>query len=238
MLRRRPDAAAYARASYARELRGDLPGAIEMMKMALEATSARDPESLAWHHAQLGYLYLATDRLEDARREFRHADFVFPDHPFAGEGLARAMAAGGAHAAALARVRVLLDRTPSPALLAFAGDLLRALGRIDEAERQYRLAEAAWQTDVPEPARLAVFLADRGRRLDEAVALAERAAAERHDIFTDDALAWTYFKTGRLDEASAAIARAVRTGSRDRGIRQHADTIAAAARTHVRTAAR
>jgi tetratricopeptide (TPR) repeat protein len=228
MAARRPDAAAYARASYARELQGDLAGAIAFMKMALEATSARDPESLAWHRAQLGHLYLSANQPAEARREFRHADFVFPNHPFATEGLAHAMAADGEYAAALVRVRQLLTRTPSPALLAFAGDLLSALGRTDEAETQYRLAEAAWQTDAPEPARLALFLAERGRRIDDAVRLAERAAADRGDIFTADALAWAYFKAGRLADARTAIARALRTGTRDRGIRRHADVIAGA----------
>jgi tetratricopeptide (TPR) repeat protein len=230
MLRRRPDAAAYARVSYARELQGDLAGAIDFMKMALEATSARDPESLAWHHAQLGHLYLALDRMDAARQEFRHADFVFPDHPFAGEGLARVMIANGEHAAALSRLRVLLARAPSPALMALAGDQLAALGRLDEAEAQYRLAEAAWQSDVPEPARLALFLAERGRRLRDAVHFAELAAGERADIFTADALAWAYFKVGRVEEAQQAITRALRTGSRERTIRRHADAIAVALR--------
>lgn len=230
MLRRRPDAAAYARASYARELQGDLAGAIDFMKMALEATSARDPESLAWHYAQLGQLYLALDRTEAAQREFTHADFVFPDHPLAGEGLARVMIADGEHASALARLRMLLARAASPALMALAGDQLAALGRADEAERQYRLAEAAWETDVPEPARLALFLAERGRRIPDAVRFAELAAAERADIFTADALAWAYFKAGRTEEAHAAITRALRTGSRDRTIRRHADAIGAAVR--------
>ena len=228
MLRRRPDAAAYARASYARELQGDLAGAIDFMKMALEATSARDPESLAWHHAQLGQLYLGLDRMDAARQEFRHADFVFPDHPFAAEGLVRVMIANGEHGAALSRVRLLLGRAPSPALMALAGDQLVALGRVDEAETQYRLAEAAWQTDVPEPARLAAFLAEHGRRIEDAVRLAERAASERADIFTADALAWAYFKAGRIEDAHVAITRALRTGSRDRTIRRHAEAIGAA----------
>lgn len=226
MARTRPDAAAYARASYARELRGDLDEAIRFMTMAREATSARDPESLAWHHAQLGYLYLSADRVADARREFRHADFVFPGHPFAGEGLARVMSAAGEHAAALARVRILLTQSPTPALIALSGDLLTALGRTDEADTQYRLAEAAWEADAPEPARFALFLADRGRRIDDAIRLAERTAAERADIFTADALAWAYYKGGRLDDAQAAIARALRTGTRNRDIRRHAAVIA------------
>jgi tetratricopeptide (TPR) repeat protein len=168
--------------------------------------------------------------MDAARQEFRHADFVFPDHPFAGEGLARVMIANGEHAAALTRLRVLLARAPSPALMALAGDQLAALGRLDEAETQYRLAEAAWQTDVPEPARLALFLAERGRRLRDAVHFAELAAAERADIFTADALAWAYFRAGRVEEAQQAITRALRTGSRDRTIRRHADAIAVALR--------
>ena len=199
------------------------------MHMATEATSAQDPESLAWHHAQLGHLYLELGQLTDARREFEHADYVFPDHPFAVEGLARVAAADGDHARALTIVTRLLSETPTPATLAFAGDLLAALGQADEAERQYRLAEAAWQTDVPDPSRLARFLAEHGRRLDEAIRIAE--ATDRHDIFTADALAWAYFQTGRVADAQAKIKMALSTGSRDRLIREHAAAIERAAGT-------
>jgi tetratricopeptide (TPR) repeat protein len=229
MTGRRPDAASYARASYAHELQGDLRGALRAMQMATEATSAQDPESLAWHHAQLGHLYLELGQLTDARREFEHADYVFPDHPFAVEGLARVAAAEGDHARALTIVMRLLSETPTPATLAFAGDLLAALGRADEAEREYRLAEAAWQSDVPDPPRLARFLAEHGRRLDEAIRIAE--ATERQDIFTADALAWAYFQTGRVADAQAKIKMALSTGSRDRLIREHAAAIERAAGT-------
>jgi tetratricopeptide (TPR) repeat protein len=95
MTQLRPDAASYARASYARELQGDLDGALRLMTMAAEATAPQDPESLAWHHAQLGHLHLQMGRISDARREYEHADYVFHDHPFAKEGLARVEAAQG-----------------------------------------------------------------------------------------------------------------------------------------------
>src|SRR5262249_51312888 len=85
----RPDSASYARAAYARELQGDLPGALRLMTMALEATSPNDPESIAWHHVQLGALHLAMGQLDQAEREYAHADFAFPHHPMALEGLAR-----------------------------------------------------------------------------------------------------------------------------------------------------
>jgi tetratricopeptide (TPR) repeat protein len=232
MTDRRPNAASYARVSYARELQGDLRGALRAMQMATEATSAQDPESLAWHHAQLGHLYLELGQLTDARREFEHADYVFPDHPFAVEGLARVFEAEGDNARALTVLTRLLSETPAPSTLAFAGDLLKALGRDEEAERQYRLAEAAWQSDAPDPPRLARFLAQHGRRLDEAIRLAE--ATDRQDIFTADALAWAYFQTGRLDDARARITVALSTGSRDRLIREHAAAIARASRGSLR----
>jgi Flp pilus assembly protein TadD len=72
---------------------------------------------------------------------------------------------------------------------------------------------------------LARLLADRSARINEAVALAERAASERHDIFTDDALAWCYFKAGRVADARAAMARARRTGTKDATILAHAAAI-------------
>jgi len=52
----------------------------------------------------------------------------------------------------------------------------------------------------------------------------------RHDIFTEDALAWAYFKVGRLDEAFAASQRALRTGTRDERILSRAARIHAASR--------
>ncbi|MEO8483391.1 MAG: tetratricopeptide repeat protein [Acidobacteriota bacterium] len=228
MAARRPNAASYARASYARELQGDLDGAVRFMRMATEATSAQDPESLAWHHAQLGHLYLETGEIASARREYTHADYVFPGHPFATEGLARAEAADGRYDNALTMVNRVIAVAPTPAALAFAGDLLSILGRADEAERHYRLAEAAWQSDAPEPARLARFLSERGRRLDDAVRLARDVVADRRDIFTQDALAWAYFQSGDINRARAAMTIAMSTGSRDRVIRYHAAEIARA----------
>jgi tetratricopeptide (TPR) repeat protein len=221
----RPNAASYARASYARELGGDLNGALRFMRMAAEATSPQDPESLAWHYAHLGHLHFEMGDLEDATREYAHAAYAFPGHPFASDGMARVKAARGDYAGALAIVMARLAAAPTPAEAAFAGDLLAALGRRDEAERQYRLAEAAWRVDAPEPSRLARFLAEHTRRVDEAVRLAEQVSTDRHDIFTADALAWAYFQAGQLTKAHAASEQARRTGSRDREILYHAAAI-------------
>jgi tetratricopeptide (TPR) repeat protein len=217
----KPTAASYARASYARELQGDLPGALDIMKMALDATSPADREALAWHHAQLGHLYVESGRLAEASREYLHADYVFPGYPMAADGLARVASESGRHEEALAIVQKRLGDAPVAGDFALAGNLLHALGRSDDAERSYRLAEAAWRSDTPEPAQFARFLADRAGRADEAVRVAEAAIAERRDIFTADALAWAYFRAGRLEDAHNAMADARRTGTRDRDILRH-----------------
>jgi tetratricopeptide (TPR) repeat protein len=230
MMTLRPSAAAYARVAYARELQGNLSGAIDAMRLAADATAADDPESLAWHHSQVGDLYLRVGQLPEAEAEYVAASQAFPGHPFAVLGFARLLAARGERRAALTLLRDLQRTAATPDLAAKIGDLNAQLGNHEEAERQYALAEAAWRVDAPEPKNLARFLADHDRKIDEAVAIAEKAAADRQDIFTDDALAWSYYKAGRIDDARRAIAQALRTGTKDADILAHAAVIAQAPR--------
>jgi tetratricopeptide (TPR) repeat protein len=230
MMDLRPTAGAYARAAYALELRGRLHAALEAMKLSTDATPPGDRESIAWHHAQLGDLYRQLGQLEEAALEYAWADHSFPDHPFAARGMAELLEARGDLAGAVSKYEALMTRSPSPDLAAKLGDLYTAAGHDRDASRAYALAEAGWRFDAPHPAQLARFLADHEQQLGEALALAERTAAERHDIFTEDALAWCYFKSGRVHDAAAAIARARRTGTRDRTILSHAAAIKAAQR--------
>jgi tetratricopeptide (TPR) repeat protein len=227
----RPDSASYARVAYARELQGDLPGAMHLLKMALEAASPNDVEAIAWYHAQIGTIHFAERQLAEAAREFAHADHSFPGHPFAVEGRARVLAAQGRHAEALKTLEPLLARTPAASTLILSREILRALGRGEEAARQDALAEATMRSDAPEPARLALMLADSGdaANIDEAVRIAQTEFNNRRDIFTADALSWAFFKAGRLTDALETSAFALRTGSVDRGLRERAKTIARAA---------
>jgi tetratricopeptide (TPR) repeat protein len=226
MMSLRPGAGAYARVAYARELRGDLEGALEAMRMASDATPPQDPEALAWYATQLGELYLQRGELVDADREYRRAAFVYPDYPLARIGEARVKAVHGDRDGALAIYLDEWKRMPMVDLAMRIGDLYAQAGESEEAERYYRSAEAeAGPPMAQTDASLALALADRGRKLSEAVAIAESVAANRHDIFTEDALAWAYFKAGRIDDAYAASQRATRTGSREAGIVARATTI-------------
>jgi tetratricopeptide (TPR) repeat protein len=230
MMERRPGAPAYARASYLLELRGNLPGALAEMRMAAEATSPHDPEAQAWHHSQIGDLLLQMGQVTEAEREYARAGFFFERHPFAAAGLARVKAAQGRLVEAAHAYEMLMATAPSPDLAAALGDVRTALGDNARAEQSYALAEAGWRVDVPQPALLARFLAERDRKVDEAYEIAVRAAADRHDIYTMDALAWAAYRTGRIAEARRASTMALRTNTADRRILYHAAEIARAAR--------
>ncbi len=67
----KPAAAAYARIAYARELQGNLDGAVTAMRMAIEATSPQDPEAIAWAWSQLGALHLQKGDIDEARGGLR-----------------------------------------------------------------------------------------------------------------------------------------------------------------------
>jgi len=230
MMDLRPTAGAYARAAYALELQGKLEAALRAMQLSTDATPPNDLESLAWHHAQLGDLHRQLGHEDEAAFEFAWADHTFPGHPFAAIGMARMKEATGDRLGALRAYEAIMSRAPSPDVAERLGDLHRMLGQTDAAAREYALAEAGWRVDAPQPAVLARFLAEHDRSLEEAVRLAESAAVDRHDIFTDDALAWAYYKAGRVQDAGAAIRRALRTGSKDQTIRRHAAVIESAQR--------
>jgi tetratricopeptide (TPR) repeat protein len=229
MTRLRPDAAAYARVAYAQELQGHLQEAIRTMRMAAEATGAQDPESLAWHDAQIGNLLLQTGDVDGAAREFARAGHAFPGHPFAEAGVARVAAARGQYDDALAIYRALMSKAPTSEIAIAAGDLLSMSGDQAGAQLMYARAEVierdAWLTEARLTTNVARMLAERGVRTGEAVQLAEEAARSRKDIFTMDALAWAYFRAGRFSEAEDASRQARRTGTADRRILAHAAAI-------------
>lgn len=225
MMTLRPSAAAYSRVAYARELQGNLPGALESMRMAADASEGGDLEAMAWYRAQVGELYLRMGRHAEALQFFAAASQAFQGHPFAVIGYAKTLEATGKKDEAKALLEDVAKRTPTPDVYARLGDLAAAGGSAAEAEKYWALAEAAWRTEAPEPGHLARFLAERNRKIDEAVTIAESAAQTRNDIFTNDAVAWAYFKAGRTADAKRAIRNALRTGTKDPDILRHARAI-------------
>lgn len=220
----RPDAVSYSRVAYLRSLHGDTEGAIAAMKVAVKAADPRDREGVAWYRVHLGEELARAKRFAEAEAEYDKALAIFPGYNLALQAKARARAAAGDYDAAID----LYKQTKSHDALLSLGDIYAKLGRTDEAERMYSEFEkvervvAAEENDL---SHLAKFWAERGRNLDEALQIMQRARERRADIYTCDTLAWVLFKRGQLAEAKAAINDALRLGTRDEEINQHARAI-------------
>ena len=92
----RPSLAAYARIAYARELSGDVPGAIAAMGLALDAAGGQ-PEPAAWTEVELGKLEFGRGRVDAAAPHYRAALAIRPGYAYAYEQLARVEEIGRAH---------------------------------------------------------------------------------------------------------------------------------------------
>lgn len=84
----RPDLRSYSRISYLREIHGDYPGAIEAMKLAVEAGAPGD-ESTEWSRVQLGQLYENLNDLPSSEMQYLGSLDERPGYPYALAGLAR-----------------------------------------------------------------------------------------------------------------------------------------------------
>ena len=227
----RPDIASYSRASYLRELHGDLDGAIDAMRRAVEAGAPR-AEGTAWCEVQLGNLFLAKDDLVSAERAYENAVQRIDGYVFALAGQAKVLAARGDLAAAAALDEQASQRLPVPDFVIALADLHARLGDTARLRQDAELVSAMEQlfkangvrTDVD----LALFDADHDLRLPDALAAARAEYAIRPSVTVAMTLAWTEYKTGDLADATAHAAEALRLGWRDPTAIGRAATIAAA----------
>jgi len=214
----RPDLSSYARVSYARELFGDVPGAIEAMQKAVEA-GGPVPENSAYTRVLLGNLYLNAGRPQQADREYRQALFEYPGYPYGLAGIARVEAATGRYPDAVGHYRQAVDTYPLPDFVIALGDVYAATGDQRRASETYDLAAAEQQlyraNGVDLDAELALFDADHRRDLSAALLAARAAMADRPSVRTADILAWTLFQTGDDRDAEAASRQALRLGTQD-----------------------
>jgi tetratricopeptide (TPR) repeat protein len=224
-----PGLASYARVSYARELTGDLPGAIRAMRTA-RAFAGTNADA-AWASAHVGLLELRRGRLAAAAEALREAQAFAPGSILAEAGLARLAAARGDLAAARARLDRLVERYPAPEYARMLGEVCRVLGHracAREADALVRVqARLAAAQGVNTDLEIALFEADRG---NPAAALrAARAEWERRrSVHVADALAWALHANGRDAEASRYARRALSLGTPDGTFLYHAGVIALA----------
>jgi tetratricopeptide (TPR) repeat protein len=88
MVALRPDIRSYSRVSYLREIFGNYDGAIDAMKMAVEA-GVPGAEQTEWARVYVGHLYEMTGKYAEAENQYQQSLIHRPQYAFALAGMGR-----------------------------------------------------------------------------------------------------------------------------------------------------
>ena len=226
MVDTQPGLASYARVSYARELTGDVQGAVQAMEAARSV--AGSPDDAAWVAFQLGELAWNAGDVDEAAARYQEAAQLDPSWVPPLAGMAKVAWARGDTTTAIADYRQVVSRYPAPEHVIALGDLLTLTGDHAGARQQYDLARAEAKlfaaNGVNVDLELALFDADHG---DPAAAV--RAARtewnRRRSIHVADAYGWALHAAGHDAEAARYARRALVLGTRSALFRYHAGMI-------------
>lgn len=224
MVSLKPNLASYSRISYYRELRGDHPGALEAMRLAVSAGGG-SAENVAYVETLLGNLELQRGRVAAAEEAYRTALARVPRYLPAEAGLATVEAASGELDAAIDRYErvvavsavheynvLLLEAQLADGRMADARETVAAIHEAQTLERR---------RGVDTDAELAIFEAEHGSP-GRAVALGRAAVDKAPSVASADAYSWALTHAGRAQAALRWAKRALRTGWRDPLVRYHA----------------
>ena len=229
MMDLRPDLHSYSRGAHMRWLKGDLSGALELIQLAVSASSPLDAESAAWVHTRLALYRSQAGAFSEASRACDTALQFQKSYAPALLLRGRILLAEGKSAEAIEVLEAAAKRNPLPEYQWALVEALRQKGRSTEA------SEVESQLDrngaANDPRTYSLYLATRGQSLPTALRLAENELEERSDVFTHDALAWALAASGKLQEARCQMEKALAEGTEDPRLCFHAAVIAAKAGT-------
>jgi len=205
--------------------------ALRLLREAIRVTDKRPDmpaATVAWYHTMVGHAHVEAGRLDEADRACGVALKIFPRDYHAMTVMASAAAWRGNWRDAISWGEKAVKICPqNPEAMKLIGDAHAAMGRDDEAEVWYaRLKALAHSFPRIYDRHWALFCADKGRDLDEALALARDDLTLRQDIHAHDTLAWVYFKKGMQAEAQSAMRMALARDTKEATLLYHAGMIA------------
>lgn len=133
MMSIRPDLRSYSRASYLRQIYGQNAGAIEAMKMAVDA-GLPGQENTEWARTTLADLYLNTGNTDSASLLYRSSLVYRPDYPFALIGMARVEKAKKNYDGALEYVKKAIQARSEVSFVSMLADIYELKGDIAKAK--------------------------------------------------------------------------------------------------------
>ncbi|GAB3575629.1 hypothetical protein GCM10027578_40180 [Spirosoma luteolum] len=214
----KPSLESYSRASYLREIYGSYPGAIEAMKLAVQA-GLPGSEPQCWSKNTLGHLYEITGRLAEAEQQYDGILSMRPSYAFAMKGKAQVLMARKQYPQALDLLTKAAAIMPEFSFHEAMGDIYALQG--DSARARAKYAEVV--TMLGEDARSGhavdlelCKLYTRMGQSDSALVYGLNELKKRPaNIDVNHALAWVYFNRNDLSKAQQHMQVALRTGSKD-----------------------
>jgi len=221
MISIRPDIRSYLRVSYLREIHGDLKGAIQASKLAVDA-GFPGLEETAWARMILAHLYEMTGHIDTAEFQYKSALNERPDYAFAIAGLGNVEKANGNYKKA-----IFYYKKAEKSIIEFSfSDELTDLYRLNnDPKNGYKSAFAVIKMLSP-MASDEESSNSHGHYADKELAYAylkvnntekaiEHALTEykRRPKNKDvcETVAWVYYKQKNYDKANAMITKALRT---------------------------
>lgn len=217
-------------ASYLRELHGNLAGALDLLRMAYEATPPSETADRAWMLAQTSHLELLSGDLTQAESDANSALRTFPDYRHALAALAKVRVAQGRYGDAVSLFRQRYQATPRPENLYALAEAQELAGQHEDAQASFRQFEtlSLTETELADNSNreLVAYYVDRAADPAKALEVARREIARRHDVFTIDSYAWALAANKEYEEANRQLQTALEIGVKDPTILYHAGSIA------------
>ena len=225
MMAIRPDLRSYARASYLREIFGDYPGAIEAMKLAVDAGAPGD-ESTEWARVQLGHLYENYGDLRNAEMHYTIAMEDRKNYAYALAGLARIALSKKEYDKAIDYYKQADSLVSDFSFKEELVDVYQLTGQKDKAaatsqividEMNKNAAGAAKDENIGhyadrELAYAYLKINDYDKALDHALAEYNRRPK---NIDVNETVAWVYYQRGEYAKALPYIQVALKTNSKN-----------------------
>jgi tetratricopeptide (TPR) repeat protein len=243
----RPDMRSYSRISYLREIHGDYPGAIEAMKLAVDAGPPGD-EATEWTRVQLGHLYENTGDLKSAEMNYMIALQYRPGYAYAIAGQARIAVASKDYNKAITYYLQADSLVNDYSFKEQLAEIYQLTGQKDKAGELNKWLINAMGKDAEsgknddnmghyadrELAYAYLRTGDFDKALEHAIAEYNRRPA---NIDVNETVAWVYYKKGNYDKALPYLEVAMKTKSNNPVLLSHAGLIYAKAGDKVRAKA-
>jgi tetratricopeptide (TPR) repeat protein len=220
----RPDLRSYSRISYLRELHGDYTGAIDAMKMAVEAGGYGD-EATEWARIQLAKLYEVTGERKAAEMHYTIALRERPGYAYALAGLAGLATAEKDLEKALLLFRQADSMISDPSIreglarvYALQGDTKKKEALLDAVIQDMRTGTKEDGAGHPghhagkELAQACLLKGDYKAALSYAQ---QESRSRGNNIEIASLMAWLYYKTGETDKALGYAAASLKTGCKN-----------------------